>query len=58
MTPQEFKAARQQLALSQNDLAEIWGMGANGGRTIRKWENAERPLNPIAAYCIRLMLDT
>ena len=58
MTPQEFKAARQQLCLSQNDLAQIWGMGANGGRTIRKWENAERPLNPIAAYCISLMLDT
>ena len=57
MTPADFKAAREALCLSQNDLAEVWGMGANGGRTIRRWESGERPLNPVAAYCIRLMLD-
>lgn len=56
MTAAEFKAARNALCLSQNDLAEVWGMGDNGGRTIRKWENGERPLNPIAAYCIALMV--
>lgn len=57
MTPADFKAARESLCLSQNDLAEVWGMGDNGGRTIRRWENGERPLNPVAAYCIALMLD-
>lgn len=57
MTPADFKAAREALCLSQNDLAEVWGMGANGGRTIRRWESGERPVNPVAAYCIRLMLD-
>ena len=57
MTPADFKAAREALCLSQNDLAEVWGMGSNGGRTIRRWENGERPLNPVAAYCIQLMLD-
>lgn len=57
MTPADFKAAREALCLSQNDLAEVWSMGANGGRTIRRWESGERPLNPVAAYCIRLMLD-
>jgi DNA-binding transcriptional regulator YiaG len=56
MTPADFKAARKALCLSQNDLAEVWGMGDNGGRTIRRWENGERPLNPIAAYALRLML--
>jgi len=56
MTPDEFKRAREALCLSQNDLADVWGMGTNGGRTIRRWECWERPLNPIAAYCIALML--
>ena len=56
MTPAEFKAAREHLCLSQADLAKEWGMGANGGRSIRRWEIGERPVNPIAAYCIQLML--
>ncbi len=57
MTPAQFKAAREALGLSQNDLAAVWGMGDNGGRTIRRWENGERPLNPVAAYCIAQMLN-
>jgi transcriptional regulator with XRE-family HTH domain len=52
MTPQEFKAMRKELGLSQSQLCLLWGMGANGGRTIRKWESGERPLNPIAARLI------
>ena len=56
MTPAEFKAARNELGLSQSDLAEVWGMGKNGGRTIRRWEAGDLPVNPIAAYCIALML--
>ena len=55
MTPAEFKAARNALCLSQRDLAEVWGMGQNGERTIRRWEQGDVPVNPIAAYCIRLM---
>lgn len=57
MTPEDFKAARESLCLSQNNLAEVWGMGANGGRTVRRWESGDRPMNPIAAYCIQLMQD-
>lgn len=57
MTPQEFKEARKKLGLSQADLAAEWSMGANGGRTVRRWESGDRPVNPIAAYCIKLMLD-
>lgn len=57
MTPEEFKAARERLCLSQADLAAEWGMGEHGGRSIRRWESGERPLNPVAAYCIKLMLD-
>ena len=58
MTPAEFKAARNALCLSQRDLAEVWSMGQNGERTIRRWEQGDTPVNPIAAYCIRLMVET
>lgn len=58
MTPAEFKAARRTLCLSQRDLAEVWGMGQNGERTIRRWEQGDVPVNPIAAYCIALMMET
>ena len=56
MTPKQFKEARETLRLSQAQLAELWGMGKNGGRSIRRWEGGEFPVNPIAAYCIKLMV--
>ena len=56
MTRQEFKAARQSLGCSCAALAETWGMGINGGRTIRRWEAGEVPVNPIAAHCIAMMV--
>jgi DNA-binding transcriptional regulator YiaG len=52
MTPLEFKAMRNKLGLSQSQLCVLWGMGANGGRTIRKWETGERALCPRAARLI------
>ena len=57
MTPAEFKQARRKLGLSQSDLAREWNMGENGARTIRRWEAGHTPVNPVAAYCIALMLD-
>lgn len=56
MTSQDFKASRAALNLTQRELAAEWGMGANGERTVRRWESGERPVNPIAAYCIALMV--
>ncbi len=56
MTPEQFKDARRALCYSQQALADEWGMGDNGGRTIRRWEAGERPLSPIAAYAITLMM--
>jgi len=58
MTPQQFKEARRYLCLSQRDLADIWGMGRNGERSIRRWEQGDVPVNPIAAYCITLMVGS
>jgi DNA-binding transcriptional regulator YiaG len=56
MNHTEFKAARKSLSLSQRDLASVWGMGINGERTIRRWEQGDFPVNPIAAYAIALMV--
>lgn len=56
MTPVKFKAHRKALGLSQAALADLWGMGAHGGRTIRRWETGERSVNPIAARLIRYEL--
>jgi len=57
MTPEQFKSARRALGYSQQSLARQFGMGNNGGRTIRRWEALERPLSPVAAYAMQLMLD-
>lgn len=57
MTPEQFKDARRSLFYSQQALADEWGMGAHGSRTIRRWEQGERPMNPIAAYALSLMLE-
>ena len=57
MTPTQFRAARNTLSLSQRQLASVWGMGQNGERTIRRWEQGDVPVNPIAAYAIQMMLD-
>jgi len=56
MTPTQFRITRNNLNLSQRQLASVWGMGQNGERTIRRWEQGDVPVNPIAAYCITLML--
>ena len=54
MTPQEFKQVRKALGYSQQALANEFDMGINGGRTIRRWESGQCPVNPIAAYALML----
>lgn len=36
-----IKAKRQKLGLTQKDFADALGLGKNGDRTIRRWENGE-----------------
>lgn len=55
MTKEQFKDARRSLMFSQQALADEWGMGANGGRTIRRWESGERPISPVAIYALSAM---
>lgn len=58
MTPEQFKEARNKMGFTQSRLATEWSMGKNGARTIRRWEAGDIPVNPIAAYCIDLMLHS
>jgi len=55
VTKEQFKYMRKALFYSQQALADEWGMGAHGARTIRRWEQGERPLNPVASYALALM---
>ena len=36
-----IKAKRKNLGLTQKDFADALGMGRNGDRTLRRWENGE-----------------
>ena len=38
---EEIKKKRNSLGLSQKDFADALGMGKNGDRTLRRWENGE-----------------
>jgi DNA (cytosine-5)-methyltransferase 1 len=38
---EEIKAKRKLLGLTQKDFADALGMGRNGDRTLRRWENGE-----------------
>ena len=58
MTPAEFRAHREALGLSQAGLAELWGItGVHPARRISRWETGVTPIDPIAAYAIRLMVE-
>lgn len=58
MTPQEFKAARRKLGLTQAQLGAVLDTAP---QTIRKWEMDEnnstaRSVNPVAAQAMRWFL--
>ena len=52
MTGAEFRERRKSLALTQAQLADVWGVHP---RTIIKWEAGERPVSSLAEYCLELM---
>lgn len=57
MTPAEIKKARKRLGLTQQGLADALRMGANGGRTVRRWEGGEMPITGPAAVAVQLLLE-
>lgn len=56
MTPAEFKSARRALGFSQKVLARALLMGANGDRTIRRWERGDMPISGPAQVAVGLMV--
>ena len=52
MTPDEIRSIREKLGLSQAGLAAALGLGKNGGRTVRRYEDGE--CNPSGSV-VRLM---
>ena len=43
MTPTEMRETRKRLGLSQRDLAQLFRLGPNGERSVRRWERGTYP---------------
>lgn len=55
--PDEIKAARKALGLTQEGLARALGLqGANSKDTVRSWEDGRRPISGPASVAIAYML--
>jgi len=54
MTPEEVKAAREGLGLTQRGLETYLGLKACDGRTVRRWEDPNHPTN-ITGPCQKLI---
>lgn len=57
MSPDEIKAARLELGMTQAALAEALELSNNDSATVRSWEKGRRkPIGPVRV-AIRLMLE-
>lgn len=57
MTPDEVKAARIALGMTQDQVAHAIGLeGATAKDTWRQWENGRRPISGPAAQCLRYLV--
>lgn len=57
MTPDDVKAARLQLGMTQAQFAAALGLvGDEAPRTVRNWESGRRAIGGPAAQCIRYLL--
>jgi DNA-binding transcriptional regulator YiaG len=57
MQPEEVKAARKALGLTQEGLAAALRLqGVNAKDTVRSWESGNRPISGPAAVAIAYML--
>lgn len=58
MTPDEVKAARLELGMTQAELASALELaGANGKDTVRSWESGKREISGPSRVALRLMLE-
>lgn len=52
MSPSQLKEKREKLGLTQKDFADALGLGKNGDRTLRRWENGESTPSQLEAKVI------
>lgn len=57
MTPAELRSARAKLGLSAAKLAKALRLGADGGRTVRRWESGENAVPGPAQVAVEMMLE-
>jgi DNA-binding transcriptional regulator YiaG len=57
MTPAELKDARRKLGLSTAGLARALRLGAQGARTVRRWESGDSGIPGPAQVAIEYMLE-
>jgi DNA-binding transcriptional regulator YiaG len=57
MTPAELKAGRHELGLSAAQLGKALRLGADGGRTVRRWEAGDRAIPGPVEIVVELMLE-
>ena len=55
-TPEQVRQARAALGLSTRQLAIVLRMGAQSGRTIRRWEAGDTPISGPASVALEALL--
>jgi DNA-binding transcriptional regulator YiaG len=57
MTKDEIREARLTLGLSADKFGRAIGLGAHGGRTVRRWEKGDQRISERTAAAVRLLLE-
>ena len=57
MSPDDLRAARRTLGLTQPQLAQALRLGSRGGQTVSDWERGKRPVPGPAQVAIEGMLE-
>lgn len=57
MTPNEVRASRRALGMTQDQLAQALRMGGDGKRAVRRWEAGDRSISGPASVAIEFMLE-
>jgi len=57
MTPEQIKAAREELGLNKAQFSEMLRLGKWGRKTVSRWESGEIGASKTTALAIELFLE-
>lgn len=57
MAPEEFRAARKALGLSQHAMADALNMGRHGWQSVSRWEKEGNTVPGPVAVAVRYMVE-